>query len=533
MSRRGLSFFRWGWAAFVVVLTSAPYFINWYSTPAGYHYTWILPPYPEDSFGYMAWAQQAAHGAWLFKVKYTALPHAPFLFHPFFLICGWLSALFSCEMGIVFFVVKAIGVGLFFLVFYRYVDYLGFNANQTITASVLVGVSSGLGGILVWAGVQAPWAIMSTDLWMPEVSTFWSLLWNPLFPFSLALMLLSIFWLDRGTRMERSADLWKSGLAAGMLSTLHPYALPLLFVLTLIVTVGRRKTECVGYLCRYFAASLPFTIYLVALTWQNPLLARHSITGAMKSPPVTGYALGFGLPLLFFLIGLVVFHKQLLKKYWQIVLWFFLAAILAYFPFWFQRKLIFGAHIPICLITALAFDCAVTRWVPERKSTLMRVMAAIFLLPLFVFTTGYLLASEQEKVKANGDNAYFVPNAMIEGLKVLREHARSDDLVLATPATSRLIPALAGNTVVWGHWAMSVDYKERQAALADSIGVGSYLSAETRASEFWGSGIQFIFADGELRQHIERHPFVWSPILRNARQIFENESVAIYHRENR
>jgi len=83
-----LTAFRWGWTAFMMVATSIPYLVYWLLTPAGFHYTWIMPPYPEDSLGYLAWAQQAAQGSVLFQMKYTALPHAPFLFHPFFLVCG-------------------------------------------------------------------------------------------------------------------------------------------------------------------------------------------------------------------------------------------------------------------------------------------------------------------------------------------------------------------------------------------------------------------------------------------------------------
>ena len=68
----------------IVVATSLPYVVNWFFTPAGHHYTWIMPPYPEDSLAYLAWSQQAAHGSLLFKLKYTALPHTAFLFQPFF-----------------------------------------------------------------------------------------------------------------------------------------------------------------------------------------------------------------------------------------------------------------------------------------------------------------------------------------------------------------------------------------------------------------------------------------------------------------
>ncbi len=134
---------------------------------------------------------------------------------------------------------------------------------------------------------------------------------------------------------------------------------------------------------------------------------------------------------------------------------------------------------------------------------------------------------------ANQEGAYFLSDDMFEALKILRDRTRPDEVVFALPLTSRLIPALSGNTVVWGHWAMSVDSKERQAAFANTIGVGSSLSDEARASEFWGSGIQVIFADGELKQYIEEHPFIWGAILRDARKIFENQSVVIYERNAR
>jgi hypothetical protein len=527
--RPGLTVFRWTWTVLIVALTSAPYLINWLSTPAGYHYTWIVPPYPGDSFGYMAWAQQAAHGAWLFKIKYTALPHDPFLFHPLFLVCGWLSALFSYQIGIVFWMVKAIGVTLFLCVLYRYLDYLRLNSSQSVAASILIGVSSGVGELSVWLG-HGHLAVKPADLWMPEMSTFWSLLWNPLFPFSLVLMLLSIFWLDRGTQQCRTADLWKSGLATGVMALLHPYSVPLVFTFALVVAVARKKAKAVGYLLRYFAAALPFVVYPAAVARLNPILAQHSVTGAMKSPSPAAYALGFGLPLLLFITGVVMLRSELLKKYWHLALWFLLSLILAYFPLWFQRKLVFGAHIPLCIMSGVVFESTLARWVARRWRKWGWTFAAIVLLPLSVATPCYLLVSQNQQVRANEEGAYYISDDIFEGLKVLRERTRPDQVVFALPITSRLIPALSGNTVVWGHWAMSVDVKQRQATLADSLGVGSHLSDEARASKFWGSGIEIIFADTELKQYIEEHPFIWGVILRQATKIFENQSVVIYQR---
>jgi len=480
----------------------------------------------------MSWAQQAAHGAWLFKIKYTALPHAPFLFHPFFLICGWLSALFSCEIGIVFWLVKAVGVALLFVSFYRYIDYLGLNTTQSFAASILVGISSGFGAMVVWSGlVVRNLAAVPTDLWMPEVNTFWSLLWNPLFPFSLTLMLLSIFWLDRGTQQNRGGDLWLSGAAAGVMALIHPYSLPLLFALTLIVAIARRKLQASGYLLRYFAASVPFAVYVAALSRLNPLLGQHSLAGQMKSPSLPAYALGFGLPLLLYVAGVVLLRGKLLKTYWHIILWFFLAVAFAYLPFWFQRKLIFGSHIPLCIVSGIVFGSALDRWLPKRKREWPRIAAALLSLPLFASTSYYLLVWENGQVTADRDRAYYVDNETVEALEALQARSRPEDVVFATYGTSRLIPAFAGNTTIWGHWAMSVDYQERQATMIDIFDMESNLNDQARADMFWGSGIHLVFADRELKQSMVQHPFLWGVILKDTRKIFENESVTIYQRQ--
>ena len=525
-----LTNFRRVWICFIVAATSAPYLFNWWSAPAGFHYTWIIPPYPEDSFGYLAWAEQAARGAWLFKIKFTSVPHAAFLFHPLFLVCGWLSAIFSCPLGIVFLVVKAIGIILFFLVLYRYFDFLGLTGSQSTAASVLLSISSGIGGILLLLGVQARWAAMSTDLWMPESNTFWSLLWNPLFPFSLTLMLLSIFWVDRGTRTSLTTDMWRAGLAAGVMSLLHAYSVPLLFAWSGIVVVARHQRQSVRYLWPYFAAALPFVVYVAALSRFNPILERHSQAGTMKSPPVIEYVLGLGLPLVAVIAGLILFRTQWLKNTWQIVLWFLLALAFAYAPFWFQRKLIFGAHIPLCIIAAIVFDLILVRWLGARQRQWAWVAAAVFLAPVLATTSGVLLLNQAAQVQANEDGAYFLSDAMLQALNVLRDKTRPEQVVLATPQTSRIIPGYAGNTVVWGHWAMSVDFQEQQAKFSRIFEGRSELADEAKAAEFWGEQINYFFADGKFKESMEQSPFLWKLILKGARKIFENDEVVIYER---
>jgi hypothetical protein len=532
LSRGALRLFRQLWTAWMVVATTLPYLWNYFGRPAGTRYAWILPPSRDDSYGYMAWSQQAAHGALLFKLKFTALPHAPFLFQPFFLVCGWASRLTGANLGVVHLVAKEIGVVLFLLVFYRYSDWLRLSAWQSVVATVMVGISSGVGGELaILFGRHEP-PNLSTDLWVPEMSTYWSMLWNPLFPWSLALMLLAIYWLDRGTREERPCDLWLAGLAAGVLTLTHPYSQPLLLALAVLLIAVRRRREALGYLLRYVVPLAPFAGYIAALSVWQPLVAQHSAHGAMNSPRFVLYLTGFGLPLLIWLAGFGVDRGRWMKQYWQLVAWFGLSLALAYAPLWFQRKLIFGAQIPLCILAAVAFDLLVAKYAGGKAMKPALVTATVALVPLLAFTNVYLQLALNEEVRANVDGAYYIDPDMDAALKYMKEHSDPDDIVLATIATSRLIPGNSGNTVLWGHWAMAVDAEEREAWSQDLLERPQNWNDPARGQDFWGSGVKYIFADGILKSGIENTEYKWRVILKDAEEVFRNKEVVIYRRKD-
>jgi len=526
----GLKNFRLGWIAFMVLATSAPYLLNFFSAPAGSHYTWIVPPYPEDAFGYMAWTRQAAQGHFLFQLKFTALPHSAFLFHPFFLVAGWVSWLFVGNVGLTLFVLKEVGVVFFLLAFFKYADYLGLNKFQSIVATILIGVSSGLGGLLVWFGLADPSTNFSGDLWLVDMNTFWCLLWNPLFPYSLALMLLAVFWLDRGSRAGRKSDFWRAGVATAILALIHPYSQPLLFAFAVLITVMRKRAAARIYLSRYFLVAIPAVIYAGLVTMFNPLISRHDAAGAMISPSPATYALGFGLPLVFSVAGLLVGREQLLKRCWPVVLWFVLSALLAYFPFWFQRKLIFGAHVPLCIVAAVSLDLLLNRFSNSRTRGWVAAVVAVIFLPLLVTTPAFLLDRENREVRDNTDGYYYVSGDVMDGLRFLKTGTKPRDVVFASVETSRLIPGLAGNTVVWGHWAQSVDLAERQIWITNLFNPRAVWTDPNRAREFWGTNIQYIFADGLLKQSVEQGRYRWQAILNESDVVFTNRSVAIYRR---
>jgi hypothetical protein len=283
-----------------------------------------------------------------------------------------------------------------------------------------------------------------------------------------------------------------------------------------------------GLLGRFFSASFPFVLYVVLVSILQPLVSRHSTSGEMRSGSFVGCLLGFGLPLLICVAGLTVKPDQWVKRYWPLVLWFLLSLGFAYLPFWFQRKLIFGAQIPLCILAAISLDLILTRipWLRSRNWAL--VICAIVFLPLLIATPVYQLLSASRKVRYNADSTYYISDDLLAGLKFLKERSRPQEVVFASLTTSRLIPAFSGNTVLWGHWAQAVDLQERKQWSAHLFSENPIGPDKQRSHEFWGTDIQYIFADGNLKKFIEQNPDRWRGILSDADQVFANPSVVIY-----
>ncbi|MGD0016467.1 MAG: hypothetical protein ABSC38_02985 [Verrucomicrobiia bacterium] len=535
MDRRSYSvrLWQWIWIAFMVLATSTPYLVNYFFTPPGFHYTWIIPPYPEDSLGYMAWSQQAAHGSLLFKVKYTALPHAPFLFHPFFLICGFISSLLACDVGVIHFIARVVGVVLFFVIFFRYIDYLELNSLQSAIATILVGISPGCGYLALAFGIYP-----SSNYYIPiylnmpecESNTFWSLLWNPLFPYSLSLLVLSIHLMDRGTREARNRDLWLSGLCVAILTLIHPYQIPLLFAFAVMIVAFRQGKDAMGPLLRFLVPTLPSVLYMFLMSKYHPIAAMHSSSGEMKSSNLLSVAVGFGIPLLLALAGLGVEWRKIVPRYWQLLLWVLLSISFSYLPFWFQRKFIFSIPVPLCILAGISVDWILARIYGERIRRWALVGATLLLLPLAASTQVPLLVSERRIVRENMDSIYYIDTDLLNALNFLKHNSNPDDIVFATESPSELIPAFTGNTVVWGHWAMSVDIRQRTKWFANIFSERSSWDLNKRRREFWGAGIRFIFVSGDLKLWFDKAHPPW--LAQGTDKVFENASVIIYRKRD-
>lgn len=447
---------RWAWLAWALALaalTALPYLYlagkaGRYAE-AGARFNWILPPYPEDSFSYAAWVEQAASGAWLFQVKYTGIDHAAAVFHPFFLAVGWLSAASGLDASQSLFAARLVGVLVFAATLVWLLRLLPLRRSTRWIALALVALSSGTGALAARMG--AP----SADLWMPEINTLWSLTWNPVFTAALVLMLAVMGLVQRFLAERRLALLVWAGLATGLLAFVHPYDVPVcLGVATLaILSAGGRWRELAAYLLPG-APAIALQAFVAAT---HPVLSAHA--GAlMASPAPLVFLSGLGIPALLFVAGAVAVARDGSARAYRVpLLWVGVTCVLVYAPLWFQRHMILGIHVPVCIVGAVGLERIAARL--SRGNAALRAAIAASVIAASSLTHLHVAAA-QERALRSEPASYFLSAALAEAFAALEARSEPDDRVLAHPDVAVQIPGRTGNTVPLGHWAQSVDADE-------------------------------------------------------------------------
>jgi hypothetical protein len=365
------------------------------------------------------------------------------------------------------------------------------------------------------------------DVWLVDSNTFWSLLWNPLFPYSMALMLLAVRWADESLVENDRARAWAAGASLGALALLHPYPLAVLYPLLTILCIVKRRGDWLPFWLRIAGASLPVAAAIAALSFLHPLVRAHNDLGTEGSLALFSYLSGFGLPLALAAAGLFV-EKDFARKYWPLWTWLGLSLTLTYCPIWFRIKYIFGAHLPICILAGAAVE-PLLGTLPCRRA--WKAALAALVLSLMCATQVCNFREGLEEVKANDDGMYRIGDGMMAGLRFLEARGDHSALVFAAPPTSAKIAAFSGNTVMWGHWAQGVDAREREEWIRNVFSNQSDLSVAQRRRRFWDAGIEYVFLDGNWLNGVRTGAA--PEVLAGADKIFENSEVSIYERAGR
>ncbi|MCX7967760.1 MAG: hypothetical protein N3B10_04625, partial [Armatimonadetes bacterium] len=383
---------------------------------------------------------------------------------------------------------------------------LFFRSERTRFSFLLVlSLSSGFGWLMVllwWLTKQRPpffFVDVSPELTMPEANSFLSLTVAPLAASGVTLVMLSLGCLLTGLQFRRDLAFRFITLATifGILVVnVHTYAaIPMLVAVVLWQFAEAFKSKSIHL--RQLVSAILFCFFVALFLFgqaaffsRDPAFAQKAATPTLTPNPIILIG-SYGFIALGALLGLPIALRERLsgRKEWAVPIAWLVAILLAiHLPVSFQRKMIEGLHVVLCLLTVLAIERASAQEfkrgsVKECKSDVKKTQSVQKLTRMHAYTLALLVASVPSQIAFFALNGYwlvhnnmvyderfnppysrmlmppyFLSERHLQLFRWLEKHTRSDEAILCHPMLGNYLPVLTGRRVFVGHWAETLNF---------------------------------------------------------------------------
>jgi hypothetical protein len=476
------------WAVGIVLLTCVPYIVGLLLTPPGGRFMGLTHNI-DDGAVYLSWIRQAAHGHFFITNLYTNehQPHAAF--NLLFLLMGLFGRIPGLS-GIWVYHIFRIALSVGFLLWVPTLARLYLDEDAQKYALPLVGLSAGIGWLM--PGARMP--IGPVDTWQPEAITFLSMYLNPLFVAGLWLTCAAIYFLTRAEQTGRFRFAVSAGLILLVLGNVHTYdvlTVGVTWVGYVVITALLQKRvnwRLVMLSVIAAAIALPSVIYQAHVYAIDPVYRARANTPT-PSAPIWSELSGYGFVAALALATAIMFLHPRIRARMSVTaesakllllpgIWAVVNLLSPYLPIAQQRKLLMGAHIPLCILACAAIAVFIRR-APEPRRALVYMVG---LLILSLSNIGFL-AKDTALLTHNRTVTLFPPYVrgdMIRVCDYIGATAKPNDSVFADPFLSLWLPAMAGVPVYYGHWSETPHYSDRLRLSLDYFASSAGLS-ERRA----------------------------------------------------
>ncbi len=450
--------------AAILVLTSLPQLVGWYHSSSDQIYTGLLSN-NLDILSYYAKMREGMDGYWSYHDPFTTEPHRRSFLFVFYVFLGHLTRWFGLSIIGGFHLWRVLsGVVLLFAV-NRFLKTLGFRGGVRILIFLYAFLAEGWG----WALPLIPNSMSRPmEFWVLEAYTFQSMMNYPHFPLSTALMVLAFDDLYRlGARKAPRYVLARLGLVAFLMSWVHPR-----LILTIFGSVGFAGLW--GYAIRKWplprwipglvvllVAGLPPGLAIIYSYRGDPVWEQWANIATLAQHPYYHLA-GFGLLWPLAIYG--AWKGMASGKPWAVyvVSWFLVGAALPYFPTDSQRRLLQGFNIPLAILAGYGvWQHLLPRLRGISRSGARIAYAVGVLISSFLMLSTFDYLKYETQLVLRGEYPWFYGKPRADAMAWLNTHTRREDVILSSLLSGIFIPSMAGNRVVIGHWAETMEHDQK------------------------------------------------------------------------
>ena len=494
--------FVWAIIGVMLLLTTVPVLYAYLSAPVGKQYMGILVNTP-DHTQYFSWMREFTTGL-LSANKLTPEPNKPIFFNLLWFVLARVGALLGTDFGVtyrVMFEVMRVGsTALFLLLVYRMCAWFFEDVTRRRTAFLITALASGFGWVMVALKytIARGQLLNPLDVFVFEGNTFYSALGAPHF-LGAAIYMLTFDLVLRGQAKRQWRTMAAAGLFAQFMGWQHAYDLVIVYAVlgtyVAFLTLRDRRIPwfMVGSVVLIGLLSVWPSLYSFLLTSLDPIwkkvLAQFGNAGVF-TPPFYRLPILMGAPLVLAVIAVIAdVVKPIQRRSSSLIssssspslspnnalfvkAWFLISFVLIYLPVDFQIHMLNGWQVPIAILATAALFDVIAPWlrnllarrgIADPTATTKRWLTAAMAL-LILPTNVYLLSQRFIDLRRH-DAPRYLRTSELDALRWLEANVKSDDVVLSSVTLGQYVPMLTGAHAYLAHWAQTVDYFGKTAAV--------------------------------------------------------------------
>jgi hypothetical protein len=450
--------------------------------------------YADESATYWSWMRQARDGRFFLTDLYTPEDHPRNYVNLLWWGLGTICRLTGWSVVAVYSGARAILGALLIGLLFRLATRLFATRGERLSCFIVLLLAGGWEGLFRTLGpLPGVPRLGSPAWWMPEISTFFSLMLFPHFLAGFICVVAGTLAMIAGWSEEPGARPAMAsigvGLALAALTFFHPYdavsLMGALWTAPLLFGLSERRFSLREWRQPIIASAvwLPSFLYNLAVFTVNPAMRAWDLQNLMPTPTVKRLiiCLGVGLVLSFLALARL---RALNRPQLIMAAWLLSTLVIIHLPLRFQRRMMGGIQFPLAAVGVAGVACVVVpllqsllRMAGRRAEIVERpgwaCLALVLLMsPAWFATPPYLLADEWANIRAATYPAWLLEEE-VEGLRFLESHAPPDSRVLASYEMGNWIPPYTGVRCVLGHYALTIASEEKKREIARFFSAGA------------------------------------------------------------